>query len=136
MLNSFKGLKIFQSSEFILLALFAFVIPFSWRIATFIMIVIFINCILKGIFEEGFKINPLQYKNKSIYFISIAFWALYAISFLYSENTAEARIQIGKKLSFLLLPLFFLFSNFHHAHFKVINERKWKKQWETFPERG
>ena len=111
MLNSFKGLKIFQSSEFILLALFAFVIPFSWRIATFIMIVIFINCILKGIFEEGFKINPLQYKNKSIYFISIAFWALYAISFLYSENTAEARIQIGKKLSFLLLPLFFLFSN-------------------------
>lgn len=111
MLTSFRNLKKFQLSEYILLALFAFSLPFSWRIATYVMMALFANVILKGVFEEGFKPNQLQYKHKFIYLISIAFWAIYAISFLYSDNSAEARIQIGKKLSFFLFPLFFLFSN-------------------------
>lgn len=107
----FPNLKPFQKSEYIFLALFAFFVPISWRIATYVMIGLFISCILKGIFEEGFKINKLQYKNKAVYFISMAFWAIYAVSFLYSDNSIEARIQIGKKLSFLLFPLFFLTSD-------------------------
>ena len=111
MLLSFKGLKPFQLSEYIFLVLFAFFVPMSWRIATYAMIGLFVCTILKGIFEEGFKINELQYRNKFAYFIFIAFWIIYAISFLYSENTAEARMQIGKKLSFLLFPLFFMTSN-------------------------
>ena len=111
MLTAFKGLKPFQLSEYIFLALFAFFVPISWRIATYLMIGLFICTILKGIFEEGFKINKSQYQNRIIYIISIAFWALYAMSFFYSENTTEARIQIGKKLSFLLFPLFFMTSN-------------------------
>lgn len=111
MLTSFKNLKKFQLSEYILLALFAFSLPFSWRIATYVMMALFANVFLKGVFEEGFNLNPLQYKHKLIYLIFIAFWAIYAISFLYSENSAEARVQIGKKLPFLLFPLFFLFSN-------------------------
>ena len=111
MLTSFKNLKKFQLSEYILLALFAFSIPFSWRIATYVMMVLFANVILRGVFEEGFKPNQLQQKHKFVYLIFIAFWAIYAISFLYSENSAEARVQIGKKLSFLLFPLYFLFPN-------------------------
>lgn len=111
MLTTFKNLKPFQLCEYILLSLFAFCIPLSWRISTYVMIGLFVITILKGIFEEGFKANQSQYENKVVYFISIAFWAIYAISFLYSENTAEARVQIGKKLSFILFPLFFLFSN-------------------------
>ena len=111
MLLSFKGLKPFQLSEYIFLVLFAFFVPMSWRIATYAMIGLFVCTILKGIFEEGFKTNELQYRNKFAYFIFIAFWIIYAISFLYSENTAEARVQIGKKLSFLLFPLFFMTSN-------------------------
>ena len=111
MLLSFKGLKPFQLSEYIFLVLFAFFVPMSWRIATYAMIGLFVCTILKGIFEEGFKMNELQYRNKFAYFIFIAFWIIYAISFLYSENTAEARVQIGKKLSFLLFPLFFMTSN-------------------------
>lgn len=111
MLTSFRNLKTFQFTEYILLAIFAFCIPFSWRIATYVMMALFANVILKGIFKEGFKPNPLQQKHKFVYLIFIAFWAIYAISFLYSENSAEARVQIGKKLSFLLFPLYFLFSN-------------------------
>ncbi len=111
MLLSFKGLKPFQLSEYIFLVLFAFFVPMSWRIATYAMIGLFVCTILKGIFEEGFKTNELQYRNKFAYFIFIAFWVIYAISFLYSENTAEARVQIGKKLPFLLFPLFFMTSN-------------------------
>lgn len=111
MLLLFKGLKPFQLSEYVFLVLFAFFVPMSWRIATYAMIGLFICTILKGIFEEGFKTNELQYRNKFAYFIFIAFWIIYAISFLYSENTAEARMQIGKKLSFLLFPLFFMTSN-------------------------
>mgnify|MGYP003440330683 CR=1 FL=1 len=116
MFTTFKNLKPFQLSEYIFLALFAFLIPISWRIATYVMIGLFLSCILKGIFEGGFKPNPSQYKNKLVYFIFIAFWLIYAISFLYSENTAEARIQIGKKLSFLLFPLYFLFSNLSYLN--------------------
>lgn len=111
MLESFKNLKKFQLTEYISLALFAFVLPMSWHIATFVMIAIFLSVILKGIFEEGFKVNKFQYRNRVVYFLFIAFWLIYAISFLYSENSAEARIQIGKKLSFLLFPLFFLTSD-------------------------
>ena len=116
MLDSFKGLKIFQLSEYLLLALFAFVVPFSWRMATFITIAIFAATLLKGIFEEGFKPNPLQYQNKFTYIVFIAFWFLYAISFFYSENTAEARIQIGRKLPFFLFPIFFLCSNLSYLN--------------------
>ena len=119
MLNSFRGLKPFQLSEYILLIAYAFVIPFSWRIATYVMIAIFVTTILRGIFEEGFKTNQAQYNNRFIYFISIAFWLIYAISFLYSENTFEARILIGRKLSFLLFPIFFLCSNLSY-----LNERR------------
>ena len=111
MLNSFRELKSFQLAEYILLLSFAFVIPFSWTIATYVMIALFFTSILRGFFENGYSISKSQYKNKSVYFIFIAFWLIYAISFLYSDDSAEARIQIGKKLSFLLFPIFFLCSN-------------------------
>lgn len=111
MLVSYKGLKPFQLVEYIFLSLFAFFIPISWRIATYLMAGLFTSAVLKGVFEEGFKINKLQYRNKIAYFIFVAFWLIYAVSFLYSDNTAEARMQIGKKLSFLLFPLFFMTSN-------------------------
>lgn len=111
MLVSYKGLKPFQLVEYIFLSLFAFFIPISWRIATYLMAGLFTSAVLKGVFEEGFRINKLQYRNKIAYFIFIAFWLIYAVSFLYSDNTAEARMQIGKKLSFLLFPLFFMTSN-------------------------
>lgn len=116
MLTTFKNLKTFQLAEYIFLALFAFFIPMSWRIATYVMIALFVTTILKGIFEEGFKANELQYKNKFAYFIFMAFWIIYAISFLYSENAAEARIQIGKRLPFLLFPLFFMTSNLSYLN--------------------
>lgn len=111
MLTTFKNLKTFQLAEYIFLALFAFFIPMSWRIATYAMIAIFICTIIRIILEDNFRINNLQYKNRIVYFFFIIFWLLYAISFLYSENTTEARFQISKKISFLLFPLFFLFSN-------------------------
>ena len=111
MLNSFRELKSFQLAEYILLLSFAFVIPFSWTIATYVMIALFFTSILRGFFENGYSISKSQYKNKSVYFIFVAFWLIYAISFLYSDDSAEARIQIGKKLSFFLFPIFFLCSN-------------------------
>lgn len=111
MFTSYKGLKPFQLVEYIFLSLFAFFIPISWRIATYLMAGLFTSAVLKGVFEEGFRINKLQYRNNIAYFIFIAFWLIYAVSFLYSDNTAEARMQIGKKLSFLLFPLFFMTSN-------------------------
>ena len=111
MFEIFKNLRPFQSTEYIFLVLISFFIPISWRIASYAMIGLFVSTILKGVFENGFKINPLQYKNKPVYIFFIAFWILYALSFLYSDNTAEARIQIGKKLPFFLFPIFFLCSD-------------------------
>ena len=111
-----KELKTFQQLEYICLLLFAFVIPMSWRIATYVMIILFVVAVLKGVFENGFSINETQYRNKVAYFIFVAFWFIYAISFLYSDNTAEARVQIGKKLSFLLFPLYFLCSNLSYLN--------------------
>ena len=106
MFETFKNLKRFQRTEYVFLTLIAFFIPISWRLTTYAMIGLSVATILKGIFEDGFKINKLQYNNKTVYFLFITFWIVYAISFLYSENTAEARIQIGRKLSFLLFSLF------------------------------
>ncbi|MBR5604685.1 MAG: O-antigen ligase family protein [Bacteroidales bacterium] len=111
MLSQIKGLKPLRLSEYLLLVLYAFVLPFSWRIATFVMIAIFCVAVFKGIFESGFKIKGWQFKNKIACIIFIAFWTIYAISFLYSENSAEARFQIGKKLSFLLFPIYFICSD-------------------------
>ena len=111
MLASIRSLKPFQLTEYIFLVLFAYTIPISWRISTYVMVALFVTTILKGVFENGFKPNMQQYKNRTAYFLLIAFWVIYAVSFLYSDNSTEARIQIGKKLSFLLFPLFFLCSN-------------------------
>lgn len=111
MLTSLKNLKTSQKAEFISLFFVAFMMPISWNLATYGMIALFVCYILRIFLEDGFKINEIQYKNRAIYFIFIVFWLVYAISFLYSENSSEARIQIGRKLSFLLFPLFFLFSD-------------------------
>lgn len=116
MISMLKELKTFQQLEYICLLLFAFVIPMSWRIAIYVMIILFVVAVLKGVFENGFSINETQYRNKVPYFIFIAFWFIYAISFLYSDNTAEARVQIGKKLSFLLFPMYFLCSNLSYLN--------------------
>lgn len=116
MLETFKNLKKFQLAEYISLALLAFILPISWQIATYVMAVLFVAAFLKGIFEEGFKANKLQYKNKVVFFLFIAFWLIHAISFLYSENSSEASFQIGKKLSFLLFPLFFMISNLSYLN--------------------
>ncbi len=116
MFETFKNLKRFQRTEYVFLTLIAFFIPISWRLTTYAMIGLSVATILKGIFEDGFKINKLQYNNKTVYFLFITFWIVYAISFLYSENTAEARIQIGRKLSFLLFSLFFLCSDLSYLN--------------------
>lgn len=105
------GLKPFQTAEYVFLALIAFLMPISWRIATYAFAGLFITCVLRRIFENGFKTDKLQSRNKSIYFVFIAFWLIYVISFLYSDNNEEARLQIGKKLLFLILPLFFICSD-------------------------
>ena len=129
MLSSFKCLKTFQLAEYIILALFAFTIPFSWHISTYVMIALFVATILKGVFENGFKPNPAQYRNKVAYILFISFWVIYAVSFLYSDNSAEARIQIGKKLSFLLFPLFFLCSNLSYLTKDRIRQYKIKQKF-------
>lgn len=120
MVSMLKDLRTFQQLEYICLSLFAFVIPMSWRIATYVMIILFVVAVLKGVFENGFRVNEAQYRNKVAYFIFVAFWFIYAISFLYSDNSAEARTQIGKKLSFLLLPLYFLCSNLSYLNMERI----------------
>ncbi len=120
MFESFKELKKFQQAEYFFLVLIAFFIPISWRLATYAMIGLSIATILKGIFEEGFKIVKSQNKIKIACFILIAFWIVYAVSFLYSDNSAEARIQIGKKLSFLLFSLFSLCSNLSYLNRKRV----------------
>ena len=117
MFTSYKGLKPFQTAEYICLILLAFFVPMSYYgVATIVMVGLFICTILKGIFESGFKANELQYKNKFAYFLFIAFWLIYAVSLLYSDDTAESISQIGKRLSFLLLPLFFLCSDLSYLN--------------------
>lgn len=114
MIATFKNLKPFQLAEYICLVIFAFTIPISWRIATYAMVLLFVTAALKIVFEKGFNRGLRQYNNKIVYIIFIAFWSIYAISFFYSDNIVEAKIQIGKKLSFLLLPIYFLCSDLSH----------------------
>ena len=64
MFETFKNLKRFQQTEYVFLTLIAFFIPISWRLTTYAMIGLSVATILKGVFENGFKINKLQYNNK------------------------------------------------------------------------
>lgn len=125
MFASFHNLKPFQLIEYICMALLAYVMPISWRIATYVMAALFVSAVLKGIFEEGFAPNPKQCNNKAVYVVFIAFWVMYAVSFLYSDNSAEARLQIGKKLSFLLFPIFFLCSNLSYLNKERVKTVVW-----------
>lgn len=111
MIDSFKNLKPFQLAEYICLVLSFFTLPLSWRIATYAMAAMFVVAFLRGIFEDGFRMNQLQGKNRIVCFVSIVFWIVYAVSFLYSDNQADAGTQIGKKLMFLLFPIYFLCLN-------------------------
>lgn len=120
--NESLVMKWFQKVEFIFISLLAFSIPVSWYLATYMTLGLFVVSILKVVFYNGLKINPIKSEYKIVYILFIAFWFVYAASYLYSDNLNEAKIQIYKKLPFLIIPSFFLFTDLTYLNKKRVRK--------------
>lgn len=115
-LKILKDLRPFQKTEFIIMLLLAFVIPFSWLVAQYCEIALFVCAVFKVIFDQKFKFNENQMKYKWVYIIYAMTWVIYLIGMIYTENQQEGWNQISKKLGFLIFPMIFLFSDMSYLN--------------------
>lgn len=107
----FKGLDTIQKIELTLLTLLVMAVPLYWMVASYVLVVLFVFGLAKLIFVQKFKLNKQQTRHTFAYLIFAATWVMYFIGLFYSSDTAAAWEQIGKKLYFLIFPLYFLFSD-------------------------
>lgn len=111
MMKYFKDLDVIQKIELSLLTLLVIVIPFYWRVASYMVMILLLFGFFKIVFIQKFKFNKQQLKYTFAYIVFAATWLIYLIGVFYSSDVSSAWEQIGKKLFFLLLPLYFLFSD-------------------------
>ncbi len=107
----FTGLKPFQTAELIIMLVLAFVIPFHWLAAQYGEVALVTCAVLKVVFEQKFRFNPIQMKWKWVYLVFMATWLAYLVGMIHTENAGEGWFEVSKKLGFLLFPLAFLISD-------------------------
>lgn len=113
----FKNLNALQAIEYILLMVLAFAIPISWQIAVKITALL-VMIIPIRIFAER-KIRISITKKQKFFILFMATYVIYAISMLYTSNIAEGWLNMEKKLSFIIFPIFFLLSDLSYLSPKL-----------------
>lgn len=116
----FEKLSVLQTIEYIILFLLAFSIPISWALATKILALLVVEMLIRLVVEKGRGISLNKHSNKRIFLFFASTYLLYAISMLYTSNVAEGWQNMEKKLSFLILPLFFFVSDLSYLSSKHV----------------
>jgi len=94
----------YKVKEFItetLLILLAFTLPFSTRLNSFFLIMLFVNWLLQGEFKSKLKI---VFEQKVLILLTLLYLA-YLIGLLYTNNFNDALKILTKRSSFLILPI-------------------------------
>ena len=118
-----ENLTLWQRVEFAIVLLMAFLVPISWRIATFALVLWLVAAVVRSIAERGqVRLGASKIRRKWWYLLFAMFYVIHCVSMFYTENLAEGWATLEKRLSFLLLPLMFFIFDF--SYFGRENVRK------------
>ncbi|MBO4307812.1 MAG: O-antigen ligase family protein [Bacteroidales bacterium] len=101
----FKGWHILDITGFILLALCAVVLPFSWLLSTRVLIVLAFNTLAKLIVFHRVGNPSLERWACWTLWLGVSFYAVYVISLIYTENINDGLSFLLRKAPLLLFPL-------------------------------
>lgn len=108
-----ENLTLWQRVEFAIVLLMAFLVPISWRIATFALVLWVVAAVVRSIAERGqVRLGASKIRRKWWYLLFAMFYVIHCVSMFYTENLAEGWATLEKRLSFLALPLMFLIFDF------------------------
>ncbi len=111
--NAFSQLDTWQKKEFASVLLLAFSIPVSWRISIFALVLFLILAVVRRVaVRPSGKVTSIGARWWFLLFAM--FYVIHFISMFYTENLAEGRAALEKRLSFLVLPLMFLVFDFSY----------------------
>lgn len=121
-----KNLTLWQRVEFAILLLLAFLVPISWHIATFVLILWVVVVIVRGVAErKQVYFGASQNRRKWWYLLFAMFYVIHCVSMFYTENLAEGWATLEKRLSFLLLPLMFFIFDFSYLDRENVRKVLW-----------
>ena len=106
----FGGLERFEISELVLLLAIAVIDPWSWQTAVWVYLLLLANTVAKAVWKRGVR-NSLTRGARSSMILSMVFFAIYLLSMLYTSNLEAGWTSVAHKLSFVLLPAYFLCSD-------------------------
>lgn len=111
--SAFSQLDSWQKKEFLSVLLLAFLIPISWRISIFALVLFLVLAIVRRIAVR--RSSKVESSGSRWWFLLFAmFYVIHCISMFYTENLAEGWATLEKRLSFLVLPLMFLMFDFSY----------------------
>ena len=110
-LSVYRSLKYYELIEQILLAIFAFALPLWWRISLFACFLLLANLVVKTVATRQIGNRSLCTNGIVMWCAVFAFVAVYAISLLYSDNLKEGFATLERHLSFIVLAVYFVFSD-------------------------
>ena len=121
-----KNLTLWQRVEFAIFLLLAFLVPISWHIATFVLILWIVVVIVRGVAErKQVYFGASQNRRKWWYQLFAMFYVIHCVSMFYTENLAEGWATLEKRLSFLLLPLMFFIFDFSYLDRENVRKVLW-----------
>ena len=120
-LSVYRSLKYYELIEQILLVIFAFALPLWWRISLYASFLLLTNLIVKTVATRRIGTRSLCTNGLVMWSAVFAFVAHYAVSLLYSDNLEEGFAALGRHLSFVVLAVYFVFSDLsymrkYHVH--------------------
>ena len=110
----FDGLKWYEASEYTLLMVLVVALPIQWHIALWCLILLCANTLVKIIATRHIGNPTLGCPIRACLCLMMLFYAVYALSGIYSSQPAEALSTASTMLPLLLFPLIFLLSDTHY----------------------
>ena len=107
----FDGLKWYEASEYALLMVLVVALPIQWHIALWCLILLCANTLVKIIATRHIGNPTLGRPIRACLCLMMLFYAVYALSGIYSSQPAEALATASTMLPLLLFPLIFLLSD-------------------------
>ena len=101
----FKGWHVLDITGFILLIFSAIVLPFSWELATRVLIVLVLNTLIKLIVFRRIGNPSLERWARWTLWLGVSFYAVYVVSLIYTEHTYAGLSFLLRKAPLLLFPL-------------------------------
>lgn len=121
-----ENLTLWQRVEFAIVLLMAFLVPISWRIATFALVLWLVAAVVRSIAERGqVRLGASKIRRKWWYLLFAMFYVIHCVSMFYTENLAEGWATLEKRLSFLLLPLMFFIFDFSYFGRENVSKVLW-----------